>query len=137
MRQAAHPWVMVMIRKTIPLIFPDDLDQSARFYTDILGFVEAGREEGFVELRSGGLTLWLHSDEDIDDASYKEELHEHKRGVGLNLSFEVDDLQKYYERIVEKGDAPVEQEMESTPWGTRRFTVQDPNGYHLSFFSYE
>ncbi len=126
-----------MLRHTIPLIFPEDLDASADFYTDVLGFVEAGREDDFVELRSNTLTLWLHSDEEIDDREYRDELHAHKRGVGLNLCFEVDDVDKYYERIVEQGGAPIEQEPRTTPWGTRRFTVRDPDGYHLSFFSYE
>lgn len=126
-----------MLRNAIPLVFPTDLEKSARFYADVLGFVEAEREEDFVELKSGTLTLWLHSDQKIDDAAYKAEIHEHKRGVGMNLYFEVDDVDKYYERIVEKGGAPLEQEPSSTPWGTRKFTVADPDGYHLSFFSYQ
>lgn len=126
-----------MLRNTIPLIFPTDLEESTHFYRDILGFVVAGQDEGVVELRSGGLTMWLHSDEQIDDEEYRDELHEYKRGVGANLCFEVDDVDKYYERVVEKGQAPVEQEPEEKPWGIRRFTVQDPDGYHLQFFSYE
>ncbi len=128
-----------MLRQAIPLIFPTDLDESRRFYTDVLGFVEAGREEDFVELKSGAgaMTLWLHSDTKIDDTEYKDELHDHKRGVGMNLYFEVDDLDKYYERLVEEGGAPIEQEPAPTPWGTRRFTVRDPDGYHLSFFSFD
>lgn len=126
-----------MLRKSIPLVFPTDLEASKEFYRDVLGFVVAGQDEGVVEMRSGAMSLWLHDDEKIDDEEYRDELHEYKRGVGLNLCFEVDDVQKYYERVVEKGEAPVEQEPEDKPWGIRRFTVQDPDGYHLQFFSYE
>jgi uncharacterized glyoxalase superfamily protein PhnB len=99
--------------------------------------VEASNEEGFAELKSGNLTLWLHSDERINDDEYKAELHDHKRGVGLNLNFEVDDLDKYFERLVEEGGAPIEQEPDGPPWGARRFTVRDPDGYHLSFFAFD
>lgn len=126
-----------MLRKSIPLIFPNDLEVSIEFYRDVLGFVVEGEDDGVVELRSGTMTLWLHSDQTIEDTEYKEELQEYKRGVGLNLCFEVDDLDKYYERIVEKAGAPVEQEPEPKPWGIRRFTVRDPDDYHLQFFAYD
>lgn len=125
-----------MLRETIPLLFPEDLEESVGFYRDQLGFVVAGEDEGVVELKSGDQTLWLHDDDEIEDEEYQEELDEYKRGVGANLCFQVDDVDKYHERLVGKGDAPVEQEIEEKPWGIRRFTVRDPDGYHLQFFSF-
>ena len=125
-----------MLCKAIPMIFPEDLEESIEFYRDVLGFVVAGRDEGVVELRSGQLTVWLHDDDAIEDEEYREEVRSHKRGVGANLCFEVDDVDKDYERVVEKGGAPVEQEPEDKPWGIRRFTVRDPDGFHLQFFSF-
>lgn len=126
-----------MLRNTIPLIFPEDTDETIDFYRDVLGFVVAERDDEFVELRSGSLELWLHDDDAVDDEEFRQRLKDKERGVGLNLCFEVDDLDKYYERVVEKGGAPLEVEPRETPWGTRRFTVQDPNGYHLQFFAWE
>lgn len=125
-----------MLRHTTPMIFPSDLEESKRFYQDVLGFVIAGEDDGFVELKSSTLTLWLHDDTSIEDDAYREELDANPRGVGLNLCFEVDDVDKYYERLVENEGAPVEQEPEEKPWGIRRFTVRDPDGYHLQFYSY-
>lgn len=125
-----------MLRKTIPMLFPEDLEESVAFYRDVLGFVVASKEEGVVELRSGDMTLWLHDVDAIEDDAYRGELQEYKRGVGANLCFQVDDVDKYQERVVEKADAPVEQPVDEKPWGIRRFTVRDPDGYHLQFFSY-
>jgi uncharacterized glyoxalase superfamily protein PhnB len=125
-----------MLRKNIPMIFPEDTDETIDFYRDVLGFTVAERDDEFAELRSGNLRLWLHDDDTIDDEEFRQQLEEHERGVGVNLCFEVDDLDKYYERVVEKGGAPIEVEPRETDWGTRRFTVQDPSGYHLRFFSF-
>ena len=126
-----------MIMDMTPLIFPTDLKRAVQFYTDVLGFVEAYVGEDFAELKSGNQTLILHADKGLDDKAYEQELHGHKRGVGVNLAFEVTDVGRYYKRIVEEAGAPLEQELAPTPWGTRRFTVRDPDGVHLSFFSYE
>lgn len=126
-----------MLRKSIPAIFPTDLEESKRFYRDVLGFVIEGEDDGVVELRSGALTMWLHAGDAIDDQDFKAQLDDHKRGIGVTLCFEVDDVDKYYERLVEKAQAPLEQEPESKPWGIRRFTVRDPDGYHVQLFSFE
>ena len=125
-----------MLKRNIPMLFPTDLDASVTFYTRVLGFVEADRGDDFVELQSGEMALWLHSDTQIEDEDFRATLHEHTRGIGLTLNFEVDNVDKYLERTVEKGGAPLEQEPSNTPWGTRKFTIRDPDGYHLSFFSY-
>lgn len=126
-----------MLRNTTPMIFPSDLEESKRFYQDVLGFVVAGEDDGFVELKSSTLALWLHDLSSIQDTDYRDEIEAHQRGVGINLCFEVDDVDKYYERLVENEGAPVEQEPEEKPWGIRRFTVRDPDGYHLQFYSYQ
>jgi catechol 2,3-dioxygenase-like lactoylglutathione lyase family enzyme len=126
-----------MLRNTTPLLFPSDLEESKRFYQDVLHFVVADQDDEFVELRCKTISLWLHDDDGIEDDAYRNEIEEHKRGVGMNLCFEVDDVDKYYERVVEQEGAPVEQEPEAKPWGIRRFTVRDPDGYHLQFFSFE
>ena len=126
-----------MITGTIPLLFPNDLKRAVQFYTEVLGFVESYSEDEFVELKSGTQTLWLHADRGLQDKAYEAELHAHKRGVGVNLSFEVDDVERYYQRLVRDAKAALEQDLSTTPWGTKRFTVRDPDGVHLSFFSYE
>ena len=54
--------------------------------------------------------------------------------VGAWLLVEVDDVDESYQRAREKG-LPIPQELINTAWGSRLFSISDPNGIKVDFFS--
>jgi len=109
-----------------------DLDRSLRFYTDVLGFVvdERWEHEGKllgVMLKAGVCKLGLSQD---DWAKGRDR----KRGEGVRIwCTTAQDIDAMSARIQAAGgkltEGPKDQE-----WGGRSFSVDDPDGYHLSFY---
>lgn len=50
------------------------------------------------------------------------------------LLIEVEDVDELYQQLRNKG-LPIKEELWSAPWGHRKFTIIDPHGIDLSFFS--
>lgn len=53
---------------------------------------------------------------------------------GFELSIEVDDVNAYYQQVQEKGIA-ILGEIADKPWGQRAFSVNDPNGIKIIFYT--
>lgn len=51
--------------------------------------------------------------------------------VGARFNFEVDDVDAWWARV--GGDADVIEPLFDTPYGTRKFTIRDPDGNELGF----
>lgn len=52
-------------------------------------------------------------------------------GCGARFNFTVDDPDELWERV--KGSATVVESLFDTPYGTRKFTIADPDGNELGF----
>ncbi|HYI66202.1 MAG TPA: VOC family protein [Candidatus Limnocylindrales bacterium] len=50
--------------------------------------------------------------------------------TGARFNFEVDDVERWWER---SRDGEVVEELFDTPYGTRKFTIRDPDGNELGF----
>ncbi len=57
-----------------------------------------------------------------------------KKGVGMFMYFEVEKVDSFYEKLKEK-NIPTSSEPKNWTWGKREFSVKDPDGYKLIFFS--
>jgi len=53
---------------------------------------------------------------------------------GAWLLIEVEHVDEFYQQLRNMG-MPIKEELWNTPWGHRKFTVSDPHGIDLSFFS--
>ena len=53
---------------------------------------------------------------------------------GGELAYEVDDVDKAYRRVQEKG-LPIQGELADKPWGHRSFSVTDPDGIKVILYS--
>jgi len=51
--------------------------------------------------------------------------------VGVRFNFEVDDVDSWWERL--RNDADVLEPLMDTEYGTRKFTIRDPDGNELGF----
>lgn len=127
----------VRFNRLIPEISVTDIEESLRFYTEILGFkVEYSRpEDGFAFLSLQGSQLM------VEEINHNWETGELERpyGRGVNLQIEVDSVEDLLQSLDEHGHPPFRQPKESwyrgddVVYGQKEFLVQDPDGYLLRF----
>jgi len=121
------------LRAIEPTLTVGDLDRSVRFYTDALGFIvderytdDAGVLRG-VMVKAGIVRIGLSQDD------WKKG-RDRQKGVGSGLwCVTVQDVDAAAARAKAAGAALTE-EPHDVPWGGRAFSVDDPDGFHLTFY---
>lgn len=110
------------IRRAIPVVRTEHLDESRAFWVDFLGFVPAMDEPGFLMLKSSSVEttqVIVVSGEAGDAADVKVR--------DVDVSIEVDDVEGACDDAVRRG-LEVVYPLTDEPWGIRRFFVRDPDG---------
>jgi uncharacterized glyoxalase superfamily protein PhnB len=121
------------LRSIEPLLTVSDLQRSLRFYTDVLGFIisdrftsDAGVLQG-VMLKAGICEIGLTQDDWAKGRN-------RERGVAVRLwCTTAQDVDAFAARVKAAGHALTE-EPRDQPWGGRSFSVDDPDGFHLSIY---
>jgi catechol 2,3-dioxygenase-like lactoylglutathione lyase family enzyme len=110
-----------------PQFLVDDLKRSMEFYIR-LGFVFGEPWEGFYAIgKIDGLELHLkHAPKNPAERSFRRE-NDH-----LDASAGVRGIETYYERCKSAG-LNIVKPLCATPWGTKDFYVEDPDGYIICF----
>ena len=115
-----------------PLLAVRNMKQTIEFYKSSLGFQmgmtfpDADNPE-YADLSKDGMVLMFIAAENISIGS------EQKLGIGVNLYMEIDgDIDEYYAELKNKG-VNIVADIKDEPFGIRDFTVQDINGYQLTF----
>jgi catechol 2,3-dioxygenase-like lactoylglutathione lyase family enzyme len=110
----------------------NDLEKSLRFYRDGLGFVvtdrweEGGELLGYM-LRAGACEIGIGKD---DWAKGRDRV----KGAAIRLWCETtQDIDIFAARVKAQGH-PLTEEPANHSWGVRAFSVDDPDGFHLSIF---
>jgi len=120
--------------KLEPLLYVSNLKVSVTFYCQVLGF---GFGEFYPDEQRATFASIL-----IDDAKLRlvqggnriPPFHKHGEcGSGVQLFVRVPDVDDVYHRV--KETARVVDEIEDKRWGDREFTIADPDGYLISFYS--
>jgi len=127
----------VRFNKLVPEISVTDIEESLRFYTEILGFkVEYSRpEDKFAFLSLQGSQLMV---EEINHNWDTGEL-ERPYGRGVNLQIEVECVEELLRSLEEHGYQlfrPLKESRyrgDGVVYGQKEFLVQDPDGYLLRF----
>jgi heme-degrading monooxygenase HmoA/predicted enzyme related to lactoylglutathione lyase len=109
-------------------LFVSDLDASAAFYTDVLGFTLARSDAAYRSLVRGAAVLGLGPR--ADDPRRNPTVP----GAGIEVVIEIDggpeEIDALHAHVHECGAAvagpPTDQ-----PWGLRDFRLVDPDGYYL------
>ena len=113
------------IRRVVPDIKSDHLDESRDFYVGFLGF-QVGMDMGWVitfvspSNPTAQITLFR------DDESAK---------IQPQISIEVDNVDQSHAKAVERG-LKIVYPLTDEPWGVRRFFVADPNGVVINVVSH-
>jgi catechol 2,3-dioxygenase-like lactoylglutathione lyase family enzyme len=110
-----------------PQFLVDDLDRSIAYYQK-LGFTFGEPWDGFYAIGDlDGLELHLkEAPKNQAERQYRRD-NEH-----LDASAGVDGIEAFYERCV-ANDATILKPLTATAWGTKDFSVEDPDGYIISF----
>ena len=109
-----------------------NMKQTIQFYRDSLGFKmgmafpDADNPE-YADLSKDGMVIMLIPAQNIGIGA-KATL-----GIGVNLYMQIDgNIDEYYNEVKNKG-AKVVVDVKDEPFGIRDFTVEDINGYKLTF----
>jgi uncharacterized glyoxalase superfamily protein PhnB len=115
-----------------PTLSTKNMKQTIRFYRDSLGFKigmafpDADNPE-YADLSKDGMVLMFIPAKNVGIGSKQ------KLGIGVNLYMQIDgDIDEYYKELKSKGIKFVV-DITDEPYGIRDFTVEDINGYKLTF----
>lgn len=121
------------LRDISPSLTVDDLETSLAWYRDVLGchvketWEHEGRTVG-AHLLAGAASLMLNQD---DGAKGRDR----KKGEGFRLYLTtVQDVDRIAEAFVARGGV-LESPPADMPWGSRAFSVVDPDGFKLTVAS--
>ena len=127
--------------KFAPGIKVRDMQRSLDFYIKSLGFMTMDklvRKNGKIAHASIGIespVLTLSPIDSVRTPQFKKELKENKLGVGVRFHFGMTGARKlddYFIELKRKGIRIIN-EPKTEFWGERIFTVEDPDGYTLTF----
>ena len=113
-----------------PSFTVNDLEKSLAWYRDLLGFVveERWEREGHlvgVQLQAGGVRFMLGQDD------WKKG-RDRKKGDGFRIyCMTTQDVDALGEKI-KAGGGRLDEEPHDQPWGTRDFSVTDPDGFKIT-----
>jgi lactoylglutathione lyase len=114
-------------------LFVEDMGESVCFYQRVLGF-EIVREEpeDYASLRSGDIMLGIGPIAKLPETGgyFTWSIASQRRGLGVEIVMEVDDLSAAHRRVLDSGH-PVFEAPQQRPWGLWDFRIVDPDGYYL------
>ena len=118
-------------------LFASDVNKSLAFYRDVLGFEVERQEQDYIALRSGGARISLNRADGLGGQHYfNPELKKERKGLGVEIVLEVDDVAALFERVKQSGHT-ILSPLKKRPWGLTDFRVADPDGYYLRLTSHD
>ncbi len=115
-----------------PALAVRNMKETIEFYKNSLGFKmemacpDANNPE-YAELSKDGVVLMFILAKSCDIGS------EQKLGIGVTLYIQIDgDIDEYYQELKKRG-VKITVDIADEPYGIRDFTVEDVNGYILTF----
>ena len=102
-----------------------DLEVSAAFYREVLGFEVADMAPGWKTYRRGGCLIMAGAE---PDALRPSQLGDHSYFAYML----VDDIDAYFEAVRAAG-ARIRKALRAEPWGMREFAVETVDGHRIMF----
>ncbi len=114
-------------------LFVEDMETSIAFYTRVLAFDLTRLEPGdYASLRRGDVVLGLGPVAKLPEEGgyFGRDISARRRGLGVEIVLEVDDVREWSDRVAETGH-PILEPLQDRPWGLEDFRISDPDGYYL------
>lgn len=115
-----------------PLLATKNMKATIDFYQNILGFTlgmvfpDLDNAE-YADLTKDGMSLMFVPAKNLGISRAA------RLGTGVNLYLEIDgDIDEYYGELKKKG-VKIISDIKDEPFGIRDFTIEDTNGYQLTF----
>ncbi len=115
-----------------PTLAARNMKETIGFYKNSLGFqvgvcfTDASKPE-YADISKDGMVLMFIPDQNCGIGT------EEKLGVGVNIYMQIDgDIDEYYAELKKRG-VRITVDIKDEPYGIRDFTVEDINGYRLTF----
>lgn len=146
MGREAHPAPSARPGRTTPSLsgmrvrlelFVEDMRTAIGFYTGVLCFEVERHEPGeYASLRSGEVVLGIGPISKLSEEGgyFGREIASLRRGLGVEIVLEVDDIDEWHRCVSGSGYAVFEP-LRERPWGLRDFRIVDPDGYYLRLTS--
>jgi lactoylglutathione lyase len=116
-------------------LFVSDMEKSIDFYTRVLGFERLKGQPNYVPVRSGSVLIALGPAKGLPlKHHFNPEVQTARRGLGVEIVLEVDDVQAAFEKVKATG-YPILSPPQKRPWGATDFRVADLDGYYLRITS--
>ena len=115
-----------------PTLAVRDMKKTVDFYTNSLGFklgmtFPSVEKPEYDELSKDGMVLMLLPAANVGIGG------DEKLGVGVNFYMQIDgDIDEYYDTLKREG-VKITVDIKDEPFGIRDFTVEDVDGYQLTF----
>ena len=113
------------IRRVVPDIMSERMDESRKFYTDFLGFD--------VRMDLGWVTTFVSPSNPTAQITVVR--RDNSSAVQAHLSIEVDNVDQAHANAVARGEKIV-YPLTDESWGVRRFFVTDSNGVVINVLSH-
>ncbi|HZE87222.1 MAG TPA: VOC family protein [Methylomirabilota bacterium] len=112
-------------------LFVQDPKRSVAFYKDILGFKVVRAGEKYHSLQRDDVVIGIGSADKLVDGHYfRPEVLTDRKGLGVEIVFEVDDINALYEEVRATG-YPIYEELIRRKHNLTDFRIVDPDGYYL------
>ncbi|WP_298425531.1 VOC family protein [uncultured Kordia sp.] len=115
-------------------IITGKLPETKKFYTEILDFGVSFENEFYLLLHTANHSAeisFLQPNHPSQEAIFQSAFN----GKGVYLTIEVEDVDKVYKQLKEKG-IKLEIEIRDESWGDRHFAIKDPNGIGIDIVTY-
>lgn len=119
-----------------PLLYVTNLDKSIAFYTEALGFklgelFPNNESPIYAPIFAGDSKMMLVFKRAANRKFVKKELG----GSGVQFFLPVANVDDAYAKIRKQKKIKIVDDIESKSWGDREFTIADPDGYLLTFYT--
>jgi len=115
------------IRRVVPNINTDRMEESKKFYTEFLGFK--------VAMDMGWIVTVISPDNPTAQISLLHDPESKSPQSNMSLSIEVGDVDATHALALAQGHK-ITYPITNEPWGVRRFHVADPNGVVINVMSH-
>lgn len=114
------------------VLYVNDLKGSKDFYTK-LGFELVTEHDKAMTMKVKGFELDFVKAGTETKTEFTKEADLEPRGAGIYILVEVEDIDKYFSDLKEKG-IQISSEPRNWDWGRREFALRDIDGYKLVFY---
>lgn len=113
-------------KTAVPVIASSDVMKTVAYFVQVLGFEQQwiwGEPPVYAGICAGQALIYISHDPALARAIQESRL-------APDVYFWVEEIESLYARHSANG-AQILEKLETRPWGTRQYSVLEPNGYHL------